>query len=49
MNTSGDIDVSEGLSIQVHGERTGSTLWARAWFLVSCVPRYLFTGSVRLP
>lgn len=26
--------------------------WAflrRAWFLISAVPRYLFTGNVRLP
>ena len=24
-------------------------LWRRLWFLVSCIPRYLITGSVEVP
>ncbi len=25
------------------------SLWRRLWFLVSCIPRYLITGSVEAP
>jgi len=43
--------MSEGAkySIQVHGERSRGSFWARACFLITAIPRYLFTGSVRLP
>ena len=25
------------------------SIWRRLWFLVSCIPRYLITGSVEVP
>lgn len=25
------------------------SFWRRAWFLMTCVPRYLLTGDARLP
>lgn len=28
---------------------TSAPLWRRLWFVVSCVPRYLISGSVEVP
>lgn len=28
---------------------TRGSLWRRLWFVVSCLPRYLISGSVELP
>lgn len=29
--------------------QTTGSLWRRLWFVVSCVPRYLISGSVKVP
>ncbi len=26
-----------------------TSFWRRLWFVVSCIPRYLITGSVEVP
>ena len=29
--------------------QTTGPFWRRLWFVVSCIPRYLITGSVEVP
>ena len=41
--------ISVQYALEVTGARGRGSFWARAWFLISALPRYLFTGAVRLP
>ncbi len=40
-----DLDVPGAFVIS----NSGASIWRRLWFAVSCVPRYLISGSVEVP